>query len=49
MDVDLCEECGEWKPCIIRIKENNIYKRITRRIYVKCIAIFAENEMGLSH
>lgn len=20
MDMDLCEGCGEWKPCVIRVK-----------------------------
>ena len=25
MDDDLCEECGEWKPCVIKIK-----KRLSR-------------------
>ncbi len=21
MDMDLCEGCGEWKPCVIRVKD----------------------------
>lgn len=33
MDYDLCEECGEWKPCVIRIKEKNIFKRLKNKIF----------------
>ena len=21
LEMDLCEECGEWKPCIVKIKQ----------------------------
>ena len=28
MDFDLCEECGEWKPRIIKIKRKNVFKYI---------------------
>lgn len=24
-DIEFCEECGELKPCIIRIKEKNVF------------------------
>lgn len=34
MDIDLCEECGEWKPCVIRIKEKNIFKIAKNKIKV---------------
>ena len=34
MDIDLCEECGEWKPCVIRIKEKNIFKIMKNKIKV---------------
>ncbi len=42
MDFDLCEECGKWKPCVIRLKEKNIFKYIIRRttIIFRRIAIF---------
>ena len=36
MDIDLCEGCGEIKPCVIRRKENNIFssiKSIVRRFF----------------
>ena len=34
LDDDLCEWCGEIKPCVILIKEKNIIKEIFRRIRV---------------
>jgi hypothetical protein len=34
LDDDLCESCGEIKPCIIVIKEKNIIKEMFRRIRV---------------
>ena len=24
-EFDLCEGCGEWKPCVISIKKKNIF------------------------
>lgn len=35
MDYDLCEECGEWKQCVITIKEKNIFKRVKRFFVMK--------------
>lgn len=35
LDEDLCEECGKWKPCVIKIKQKrfsvikSLYKKIT--------------------
>ena len=26
MDMDLCEGCGKWKPCVIKIKEEKDHK-----------------------
>ena len=26
---DYCEGCGEWKPCVVRIKERSLRKRFT--------------------
>jgi len=34
VDIDLCEECGEWKPCVIRTKEKNILKIVKNNIKV---------------
>jgi len=31
-DFDLCEGCGEWKPCVIRIKRKNIFKIVENKI-----------------
>jgi len=31
LSYDICEDCGEWKPCVIRIKKNGIsglFKRL---------------------
>ncbi|MGN0181638.1 MAG: hypothetical protein ACI4DP_04390 [Candidatus Ornithomonoglobus sp.] len=28
MDFDLCEDCGEWKPCVITIKRKNRLRRL---------------------
>lgn len=35
MDYDLCEECGEWKQCVITIKEKNIFKKVKRFFVMK--------------
>lgn len=35
MDYDLCEECGEWKQCVIAIKEKNIFKKVKRFFVMK--------------
>ena len=35
MDYDLCEECGEWKQCVIIIKEKNIFKKVNRFFVMK--------------
>lgn len=34
MDIDLCEGCTEFKPCVIVIKEKNIKKRILHRTVI---------------
>lgn len=41
MDIDLCEGCGEWKPCVIRIKEKNIFKRTISSVSIKCRRIIS--------
>lgn len=28
MSEDFCEGCGEWKPCVILIKEKKLFARI---------------------
>ena len=33
LDFDLCEEYGEWKPCIIRIKRQNFLKCILNALF----------------
>lgn len=35
VDFDLCEECGEYKPCVIRVKEKNFLKRIIGKIKLR--------------
>lgn len=32
MDFDLCEECEEWKLCVIKIRERSIFKRVKNSI-----------------
>ena len=32
MDDDLCEECGEWKSCVIKIRKRSIFKRIIKQM-----------------
>lgn len=32
MDDDLCEECGEWKPCVIKIRKRSVFKRIIKQM-----------------
>ena len=33
MDYDLCEECGQWKPCVISIKKSFIQRIKTKISY----------------
>ncbi len=35
MDDDLCEACGGWKPCVIKIKKKYIFKRMIQDILRK--------------
>lgn len=43
MDFDLCEECGEWKQCVICVKPKTFTGRLKRRIFAKISKIRLDN------
>ena len=34
-DLDLCENCGEWKPVVVKIVDRNPVKRLIKEIDLK--------------
>lgn len=34
-DLDLCENCGEWKPVVVKVVDRNPVKRYWKEIRIK--------------